>query len=68
MNVFEDSIGQRPDPERAARELEQLEAVATSPVSLLEKCRLIWGIMKGEAEASAAPPEVRQVAADLAAN
>ncbi len=68
MNVFEDSIGQRPDPERAARELEQLEAVATSPVSLLEKCRLIWGIMKGEAEASAAPPEVRQEAADLAAN
>jgi two-component system, chemotaxis family, chemotaxis protein CheY len=65
MNVFEDPLGYRPDPERATRELEQLEAVATSPVSLLEKCRLVWGIMKGEAEPRSSPPEVRMEEASL---
>ena len=65
MNVFGDPIGNRPEPERAAREIQQLEAVATSPVSLLEKCRLIWGIMKGEAESGISPPEVRMEAASL---
>ncbi|MEI6395818.1 MAG: response regulator [Verrucomicrobiota bacterium] len=65
MNVFDDPIGHRPDPERAAREIRQLEAVAASPVSLLEKCRLVWGIMKGEAEPGVSPPEVTMEAGNL---
>ena len=52
MDLFEDTLSRHPDPERAAREVHQLEAIATSPVSLLEKCRLVWGIIKGKAEAS----------------
>ncbi len=59
MNVFGDALGHHPDPERAAREIQQLEAVATSPVSLLEKCRLVWGIIKGETAPGVAPPGVR---------
>ena len=58
MNVFNDPVGSRPDPARAARDLQQLEAVATSPVSLLEKCRLVWGIIKGEAAPNVATPAV----------
>ena len=66
MNVFDDPLGHRPDPERAAQELQQLEAVAASPVTLLEKCRLVWGIMKGEAEPRVSPPEIRMEAGSLA--
>lgn len=56
MNVFGDPLAIQPDPERARRELEQLAAVAASPVSLLEKCRLVWGIIKGDAKPAAAEP------------
>ena len=49
MNVFSDPIAIHPDAARASQELQQLEAVASSPVSLLEKCRLVWGIIKGAA-------------------
>jgi hypothetical protein len=59
MNVFEDPMVNHPDPERAAREMEQLEAVASSPVSLLEKCRLVWGIVKGGANPGNSQPAVR---------
>jgi len=56
MNVFGDPIAQCPDPGRAAQEIQHLEAVAASPVSLVEKCRLIWGIMKGQPESSVSLP------------
>jgi len=56
MNVFGDPLGEHPDPERAAQELQQLAAVAGSPVSLLEKCRLVWGIIKAEAKPGGEPP------------
>ena len=56
MDVFGDPLGQQPDPERAAQEIQQLQAVAASPVSLLEKCRLVWGIIKGEAKAGGPAP------------
>jgi len=59
MNVFEDPMVNNPDPERAAREMEQLTAIADSPVSLLEKCRLVWGIVKGAANPGVALPEPR---------
>ena len=58
MNVFNDPLASHPDPERAARDLQQLQAVATSPVSLLEKCRLVWGIIKGEAPPNLLTPPV----------
>ena len=65
MNVFGGPIGLHPDAGRAAREIQQLGAVATSPVSLLEKCRLVWGIMNGAAEPGDAPPEVRLETSNL---
>jgi len=57
MNVFGDPIAECPDPGRAAQEIQDLEAVAASPVSLMEKCRLIWGIIKGQPELSVSLPD-----------
>jgi two-component system, chemotaxis family, chemotaxis protein CheY len=65
MNVFGDPIANHPDPERAARETEQLEAIAASPVSLLEKCRLVWGIMKGVAESGVSLLELDRIKLQL---
>ncbi len=59
MNVFGDAIGDRVHAARAARELEQLDAVEGSPVSLLEKCRLVWGIIRNEAKPGPPPPAER---------
>jgi two-component system chemotaxis response regulator CheY len=47
MNVFADSILCEPDAQRASRELEQIEGIVNSPVSTLDKCRLLWAIIKG---------------------
>lgn len=62
MNVFEDTMGHHPNPERAAREIQQLEALATSPVNLQEKCRLAWALIKGGTEPASAAPEIRSEA------
>ncbi len=48
MDVFGDDICRHLDPEQATCEIQVLEAVAASPVSQLEKCRLVWGIIQGQ--------------------
>jgi two-component system chemotaxis response regulator CheY len=48
MDVFGDDICREMDPEQAVCELKVLEAVAASPVSQLEKCRLVWGVIQGQ--------------------
>ncbi len=63
MNVFNDPVGSHPDSVRAARDLQLLESVAASPVSLLEKCRLVWGIIKGEVPRNVSAPAVETEAA-----
>ena len=62
MDVFGDHLGKTPNPERAVQELQQLKAVSGSPVSLLEKCRLTWAIIKGGTESESAAPEIRSEA------
>lgn len=49
MNVFADPFLNTPDADRATKEIQQLEAIAASPVSMLEKCRLVWGIIHAKA-------------------
>ena len=46
MNVLSDPMATSPEKERASKEKEQLEAIADSPDTYLEKCRQIWRLIR----------------------
>ena len=46
MDVFGDAFSRHPDAKSAVEGIKQLDSITASPVSQLEKCRLIWALIR----------------------